>query len=258
MKVRLTKKERDWIIQLILKGNTLNSIVKTTEKSKTTIYYYFRKIRGRVSYPIKINTRNEELIGEFIGLFAGDGCSDKTKTYQYRVYLCFNILEESFVKELIKEVLLPLFGRKPMIFKQGNRLNLCYYSREIHNLIHSYLEWDKNHRKTHSVRLRKTPYPSQFIIGFIRGCLDSDGYFSDKKITFASSSPFLIEDIKKFLEYLDINYHHSIYKEKRANRKDMHHINIRMEHRNKFLKMIKPRETKNIKCAGRDVLATMH
>jgi hypothetical protein len=258
-KIRLTKKELKEITRLIKKGKSLNSIGKLTDKSKTTIYYHFRKIKGRTFYPIKVNTQNEELVGEFIGLFAGDGCADKTEICQYRTYLCFNITEEVFVKDLIENVLINLFGKKPMIFKPENKLNLCYYSKNIHKLIDTYLVWNKDSRKTHSIRLRKKNYSNKFIIGFIRGCLDSDGYLSDKKITFASSSPYLIEDIKKFLEHLNIQHSYHIYKEKRTNRVDMHHINIRKKDRNRFLNLIKPRETKNIDAsAGIRISETTH
>jgi hypothetical protein len=71
--------------------------------------------------------------------------------------------------------------------------------------------------------------------------LDSDGHFSRKQISFASVSPGLIRNIKKFLEDLNINNSLTRYKEKRSNRKDLYQIRIpKIDHEN-FVKTIRPR-----------------
>jgi len=240
-KARLTNKEIKQIFRLTQKGHSLNKITKILEKNKTTVYYHFRKIRGKTSKPIKIINQDEELIGEFIGLFAGDGYIHVNKIYQYKTYLHFNITEEEFVKNLIDNVLIKLFGKKPMRFIQGNRLNICYYSKNIHILISQYLTWNKNSRKTYSIRLKGKDYSKKFIIGFLRGSLDSDGYFTRKNIRFASVSRKLITNISDFLNKLNIDHSIHIYKEKRKNRKDMYQVYVfRPEHK-KFIKRINPR-----------------
>lgn len=110
-KSRLTKQEIERITELIKEGKSLNSITKLTGKSKTTIYYYFRNIKGKTTQPINIETEDDGLIGEFIGLFAGDGCADITNDYKYRTYLYFNITEKEFVKNLVENVLMKLFKK---------------------------------------------------------------------------------------------------------------------------------------------------
>lgn len=243
---RLNKQELGRITELIEEDKSLKQISKDINRNKTTVYHHFRKIKGKTMQPIVIHGKNDELIGEFIGLFAGDGCIFTTNNYCYRTYLCFNTNEDKFVKDLIENVLLNLFKKKPMIFIREHRLNLCYCSKNIHTFIDKYLDWNRNSRKTYSVCLKDQEYSKRFIIGFIRGSLDSDGYLSEKKISFASVSSGLIENISQFLDILGLAYSVRLYKEKRPNRKDIYHINILKKDFNRFLELIKPRNIKGL------------
>ncbi len=249
--IRLTNKEIEQIKQLTKKGKSLNKIREILGKGKTTVYYHFRKFKGDTIKPIKINCLREELWGEFIGLVAGDGCLSKTKDYQYRVYLFFSHTEHEYVTELYA-LFSNFFSKPPMKFDRGDMFTLCYYSKELYSSIKQYLKWNTNGRKSHSVHLAEKEYTKQFKTGFLRGSIDSDGYLSDKKINFATSSPYLAENIMQFLKELQIDYHYFIYKEKRENRRDMHHINIGKNNRKKFLELIKPRNIKGL-CVGRDL-----
>ena len=233
---------RTQIINLINEGYSINKISKILHVNKSTIYYHYKKIKGKLKKEVTIR-RDDSLIGEFIGLFAGDGCFYKTKNYCYRIYLFFNIKESEYVKNLIN-ILFNLFNKKPYIFKRENRLIILYTSKEIYNLIKEYLIWDKHKRKTHTVSLINKKYSKKFKISFLRGCVDSDGYISSKKINFATSSLRLAKNIKNFLSDLDINFYYSIYKEKRPNRVDMHHIDIRVSERSRFFNIIHPRNLK--------------
>jgi hypothetical protein len=242
---KLTKEEIETILLLVKRGYSLNKIREKLNKSKTTIYYHFRKVKGKSFEPININSSDEDALGEFIGLFAGDGCLDKTKVYQYRTYLYFNITERTFVDSLIENVLIKLFGKKPMIFISPNRINLCYYSKNIHTLIRKYLEWKTGSRKTYSVKLISEHHSKEFIFGFIRGSLDSDGYFSQKKISFATVSEGLMRNISSFLTKLEIKYYVNLYREKRLNRKDIYHIILHKSEHIKFIQLIKPRNIRS-------------
>ncbi|MBU90250.1 hypothetical protein CMO94_01805 [Candidatus Woesearchaeota archaeon] len=247
--VMLNKKEIEKIIEFTKEGVSLNKIAKILRKSKTTVYYHFRKIKGKTYYPINLNLKDEELIGEFIGLFAGDGCQYKTKSYVYRTYLFFNTAERIYVMEL-KKVLYKLFNKQLSQINVKNVIALVYYSKNVYDFVRSYLKWDIHKRKSHSVRLKNCSDSKKFKIGFLRGCIDSDGYLSDKKINFATTSRKLAENIKNFLSDLNVNYHYHVYKEKRSNRVDIHHININMKERERFMKIISPREIKNLNASA--------
>jgi AraC-like DNA-binding protein len=237
---RLSQKEIKEIEILIDKGYSLNKISRKLNKNKTTIYYYFRKIKGKTFKPLKINL-TEELLGEFIGLFAGDGSFYKTPSYHYRIGLHFNVAEKEFTEDLIKKVLIPLFGKKPMIFTQDSRLNLVYYSKEIYLLIKRYLEWDKNQRKTYSVKLKKEGHSDKFLKGFIRGSLDSDGHYSGKKISFATVSPGLAKNIQESLNHFNFEHSSRLYNDSRGNRKPIYHLTLSRKAHKNFILSIKPR-----------------
>lgn len=235
---KLNEKQILKIIQLTKEGESLNSITNKIGRSKTMVYYHFRKIRGKTSNPICVLNRDDELLGEFMGLFAGDGCVNVTKDYRYRIFLYFNITEKKYVENLVDNVLIKLFGKKPRAYRDDNRLNLCYYSKAIKELIDVYLTWDKDYRKTYSVMLKENNHSREFAIGFLRGSLDSDGHLSYKKIQFASVSTGLIRNISNFLDYLEISHKVYLYIEKRQNRKNIYHINIPKSHHNKFIEII--------------------
>lgn len=242
---KITEQQLDEVALMINNGVSLRQIIKVTNIDKTSIYRRFPGIKTHKFNPITIQSNDEELIGEFIGLFAGDGCFYKDSIGHYKIFLYFNVKERKYVDEL-KEILHQLFGKYPMQNIENNKIILKYYSQNIYKLIREYLDWNETGRKTHSIHLKGNQYRREFKIGFLRGSLDSDGYFSDKKISFASSSEKLIDNIKTFLTDLDIPHHYYEYIEKRSNRVNMHHVNIRRSDREKFIALINPRERKNI------------
>lgn len=249
---KITQDILDAIALMIMNRIPTKRIAKVMCIDKSSIYYHFPNVKTQKFNPITIQSSDEELIGEFIGLFAGDGCFYKDEKGHYKIYLYFNVKEERYVNEL-KGLLCKLFGKNPMQIREHNKIILKYYSKNIYLLIRTYLDWNDTGRKTHSVHLKDGMYSRKFKIGFLRGSIDSDGYFSDKAIMFASSSKKLIENIKSFLEDLDIPYHYNEYAEKRLNRVNMHHVNIRKPDRERFIELINPRERKNITNAPAEI-----
>jgi len=242
--IRLKSEKIELIKILTKQGRSLKEISNKVGKGKTTVYYHFKKIKEKSCFPIIVNSTDIEKIGEFIGLFAGDGSFFLAPNYKYTIRLHFNLKESGYVKNLIEEVLIDLFQKKPMIFTLENRLNICYYSKNIYLLIKENLIWDLGKRKTYSVRLKNKNYSYKFRIGFLRGCLDSDGYIGKNKINFATVSTGLSKDIINFLDYLCIDYSNKVYVDKRPNRVPIHHINIRKHHFNRFINIISPRNKK--------------
>ena len=146
---RLKEEEIKEISRLVGHGNSIDEVSRKMNISKVTVYYYLRKKSRNKKNPIKIDFANQELIGEFMGLFAGDGnFLFQKKSYQYTIRLYFNVKERSFADDLIENVLLKLFARKPWMGRCKNVLILRYYSKEIYKLIKEYLTWDPNSKKT--------------------------------------------------------------------------------------------------------------
>ncbi len=236
---------KDKIISLINQGLSINRISKKLGGiSKGTIYYHYKKIKGRKIKRVRIK-RDDLLIGEFIGLFAGDGNFFKTKQYHYRIRIFCNAKDVGFVSQ-IEEMFQELFSKSPFHFinKRGDVVIICYSSKKIYELIKQYLYWDEDNKKTYTVCLNCTEHSDQFKIGFLRGNLDSDGHLSKNKINFASSSKSLITNIKGFLDDFNFKYTFEIRKDKRKNRVDMYHITLSRKDRWSFLKLVNPRNTR--------------
>jgi len=239
------------LLKSIRRGLSLNRLSSLFGLPRTTAYYHLRKIRGKTVHGIEPKIVNDDILGEFIGLFAGDGYAIKTDSYQYRIYLYFNLNEVDMAEDIIQNVLFKLFQKRPRIYQVGNCINLVYYSREIFNLIKMYLDWPQESKKTYGVHLKNSGLSDSFIQGFLRGCLESDGYISKSRISFASVSKRLGDDMTSALDRLKIGYSVNVYQDKRGKRAEIVQITVSRFDRERFLALIKPRKKKNDASAGK-------
>lgn len=111
---RLSNAQINIIKELVNEGYSLNQISLKLERSKTTIYHHFLKTKERTILPLKLDVTDQNLLGEFLGLFAGDGSFYKTKDYKYNIRLHFSIKDSDYIKALIENVLKKLFSKRPM------------------------------------------------------------------------------------------------------------------------------------------------
>lgn len=241
-KIKLDKKNE--IINLIHGGKSLNEISRKTGLSKTTIYYHYRKFHGKITTSPKIQKENIESLGEFIGVIAGDGYTNLTKNYKYLVRIFLNIKEEEY-SDSLSDMLENFLGKRPhkYVHKKGNCIHLRFISKDIFYLIEEYLSWKSaGHRsKSRSICLRKIESDKKFKIGFLRGCVDTDGYINKNRIMFSTASKKLCKNIENFLQTLGIKFSTRTYLDKRPNRSLMYYVNIKPDNREKFLSLIKPR-----------------
>ncbi len=258
--IRLTNEEKDKIINLMISGKSLNFISKLTNRRKSTLYYHYKKIMGKKFRDVEIDYKDDIFIGELIGLFVGDGFYFHDKIAgKHVISLYFNYAEKEYVDEIVG-IFNNKLNKKPTVNRVKNVLYVNYFSKKLSQFILSYVGWGVSrnkagaNKKSRTVFLKDRYYTKNFKIGFLRGFVDSDGYISRKKIDFASSSGVIIGQSKGFLNDLGFsNFHYFFYKEKRENRVGMHHININKPDRDKFFKIIKPRNLIKLKeCADRD------
>ena len=201
---KIPYEEEKLIYSLIKQEWSINQISKHLDRSKSTIYSYYRKILPKKLKIVTIN-KDDEFVGELMGLFAGDGSYFyDTKGYRHVIRFHFNIQEKEFAKELI-ELFSKNLDKIPASYRERNEFILRYYSNELTSFIRNYVKWGVSldvlgrNRKSRTVFLEDFPYSNEFKIGFLRGFLDSDGHYSDKKIVFASSSKKLCFKHKCFL-----------------------------------------------------------
>ena len=250
-KTRLTKKELKTIINLIKKGNSLNSIVKLTGKNKTTIYYHFREIKGRVYPKIKLNQRFTEKEGEIVGIFAGDGSQYfDPKGYHYQVNIHFGSKNKDYVF-YVKNLFEDYFNHKFNFFEDKKRhtIRLRINSKKVFNYFKHYLDY--NSKTKHStVKLKSLNLPKEFIIGFLRGLIDTDGsvlynkYENGINVSFCTTSLELINQVKQVFD--EYNFKYSYFVRKHKSYKDLHNIKLWKRSVEPFLNHIKPFKVKRL------------
>jgi len=243
---RLTKKEKEFIIKSIIGNKSLAHISNITKRGKPTIYYYYKKIKGKKYKSPCLEKLDDEFIGEFLGIFAGDGnFFFYKKQYRYLIRLFFNVTEIDYVNELA-ELFYKNFRKKPNVRRENgkNHFTIEYISKDIYCFIKKYLDWvtTEEIKKSHSIHLKEKEVSKEFKIGFVRGLFDSDGHISRKRINFASTSIKLTENAINFLRDLGIeDFIFRSYQDKRGKRKRIYHIDIRTPGKGKFIETIKPR-----------------
>lgn len=236
---RLSNSQVAEIKSFAKKGKSLNQIAKKMNVGKTTIYYHTRKLLGKKIKEVVIDNSNEKKIGEFIGLFAGDGSYffEKAK-YSYRIRVHLNKKEHDIIqyyKKLIRE----LFGKSPNLYHMESVVILEIRSKIIYNFIKSYLEW--NHNKTFTVKLKNFDKLSkEFLKGFAKGLIDSDGYVRHgrKEIYFGTTSPALNKNFVDILKLINVNF--KCYRQIRENRHIFYKTRLANEEVSKFVKIIEP------------------
>ncbi|MFH1822000.1 MAG: LAGLIDADG family homing endonuclease [Methanobacteriota archaeon] len=194
---------------------------------------------------VVFHVENKEKIGEFIGLIAGDGgisFYQKKRNYKIRLYL-----SASQPRLLVRAVLLfiELFEIYPRVYDHRKRKSSeKFYSVEIESkrvfrFIQEYLKWGLGRRcRTISLKHETEWYLPDFLRGFVRGLVESDGWVSHKQVGFTSVSPALVVNFCQALEILDYGFSVRCNQDKRENRAPLYHVIVRSFH--DFLKDVKP------------------
>lgn len=201
---RLSEEDKDHLKRLTLEGKSLNTISKLTGLGKTTIYYQVRKFKPRQWCKMEINLSEFE-IGELVGAFAGDGNyyhkkydpspeGNKDSRYRIRYFLSLNS-EQDYALYLI--ALLKRLNLNPGKYIREKEGTICINlnSKDFSLFIKKYLRWEED--KTFSIRLRNEldQYSEEFLKGFARGLMDTDGFMNDANATCACISKRLIDNL---------------------------------------------------------------
>jgi intein/homing endonuclease len=211
---------------------------------KSTLYYHYRKIKGRRYALPNVIPRYSEIEGEIVGLFAGDGSQyfDRKRSH-YEINVVFgkqNVAYALYVQNLFQA----FFRKKFRLMDSGNgTLRLRTESKAIFHYFHYYLNYDSCIKHA-TVRLKEVALPRLFIVGFLRGLVDTDGsVWVDKKrnrllIAFFSTSKRLATQILMLLDNLSLPA--SIYCNKRPLYKPLYTIRLRSHAMRDFLRIITP------------------
>ena len=236
--------ETEQIKALVLSGMSLNSITKIIPRSKSTIYYRYKKLEGaRKMRKLTLPVRQSTEVGEFIGVFAGDGNYYKDSAYRYQIRIFITATDKRYVAE-IASLINSLFGVFPWVYerKPYNVTIIRLISKPAVAFIKTYLDFNRN--KSASVKLKGqiSDYDTNFIIGFLRGLLDTDGHIElkRKRLAFATISLGLANDVEDCLKRLNVSYYSNVHIDRRGNRHPMYRIYIHRDF-DKFVELVEPK-----------------
>lgn len=227
------------LISEIKDGSSLNKVVSKFNLPKSTAYYYMKKIRGKKTKDVVLN-EDKEKIGEFVGIFSGDGSfffDKKRGNYNINIYTWDK--EEKYAN-YIKKLISDIFVNSTVRNYEGNSVICTRIQRKFaYLLLKQYLNWIKG-EKTYTVNLKEdiNDFDKQFLRGFVRGLIDTDGSVDTYgRIEFSSCSKNLCANMKKSLEILGFNP--VMWKRNRApSRKDIFSVVIKRKELSKYIEDI--------------------
>ncbi|MBI4144751.1 hypothetical protein HY493_00930 [Candidatus Woesearchaeota archaeon] len=169
---RGTKQE---LLQQITNGNSINAIARSLHLGKSTIYYHYKKIRGRKNKPPQFNPQASEAEGEICGIFAGDGSQYfEPKKFHYEVNVHFGGHREPYAR-YVKSLFESFFHKEFRLRREKSGApRLRTQSKTIFCYFKHYLEYIPQH-KHDTVQLKERTASPEFKKGFLRGLFDTDG-----------------------------------------------------------------------------------
>ncbi|MBI2508279.1 hypothetical protein HYV89_04990 [Candidatus Woesearchaeota archaeon] len=223
---RLSQEEKDGIKEFTLKGKSLRQVSKILGIGITTIYYHVRKFKPKQFKKMEITLKDFQL-GELIGSFVGDGNfyydrNGRSRRYVIRYYLSYED-DRPYSRYLVKLLKNMNLNTRVLCRKNQGRLSsieIRIYSKEFYNLLREYITWEGI--KTYSVRLLRgiNDYSEDFLKGFIRGLMDTDGFVENYNLSLGVTSKPLILNFEDILSKFDIQYKLTIRK-RDSTRKDL-------------------------------------
>ena len=241
-------KTKEKMLELIKDGLSLNKISKQTGLAKTTIYYYSRKIKGKQYFEPEFDLKYSEIEGEIAGIFAGDGSQHHdSKQGQYRVNVHFGKTDYVFY---VKDLFDKYFNKEFRLnYESRGIMRLCTESKKIFFHFKNYLDYNPKIKHC-TVELKTLDFPEKFLIGFLRGFLDTDGTIArcadrPMRIVYTTTSEKLSKQLKEILKQFDIAC--GGYVQKRSGLKDLYHVYILARSDERFLNLVRPYKRK---CLG--------
>ena len=247
---RFSSEEKNQIIYLRKRGKSLIQICRFLKRGKSTVYYHLRKNFGRSYKLIEINLSDQGAVGEVMGLFASDGSAVPQSDYQIRFHLDAN--EEEYMMKFMS-VLNKVFNKMPRTYKVRNSKVLIYSSKPIYGLVKEYLDWEG--KKTYTIRLKSLHHSKKFLIGFLRGYFDGDGYSKrDQRLAqFITTSKNMYNHLQEILSNFNLDFYSREYHDRRENRHTAYYIFLRRLDAIKFINLVKPRNPKRVKSWARSI-----
>lgn len=226
---RLSKEEKDFIKEKTLEGKSLRYLSKEMDLGITTIYYQVRKFKPKQRKEFIVNLP-EGKIGEIMGAFAGDGSyshSKRERGYYYTIRFSLSISRDMQYAQYLMDLLKKL-NLNPFLFKKEkeNAMDITIHSKAFIEFIRQFLSWED--KKSPSIRLRNNlnKYSEDFLKGFVRGLMDTDGYVEISNVSCASISERLIKNLLEIFDKFGLKYKFSIRIRNNTPQKDLFLVRV--------------------------------
>jgi intein/homing endonuclease len=230
------------VLKCLKQNKSLNQISRELNLNKTTVYYWYKKLGKSKITKINIDIGNNQLIGEFIGIFAGDGGYYLDRDYHHSISIYIDLKDKKYITH-VRQLMLDLFSKNPSLFirKNQNTAIVRMRSKDIYLFIKNYLIW--NGKKYYSVHLKDkvSKHSKEFLKGFIRGVFDTDGFINRNmpRVVFGTVSKNLSNDVVETLALFKIRHTKNIIISKRKNRKPLILVEISRSNLNEFFDTFK-------------------
>jgi hypothetical protein len=226
----------------LLAGTSLNKISTRYGFQKSTLYYYYKQIKGKKFVAPNVTPTYSELEGEIVGIFAGDGSQHySAKKSHYRVNVHFGLHAREYA-EYVKR-LYEGFFKKTFRLNTDVTIRVRTQSKDIFNYFKNYLAYDPWIKHV-TVRLHTLNVPREFKIGFLRGLVDTDGmvkYRTERRrirVAFYTTSIELHQQCRQMLTEFSFSYGaHTLLRE---NYKPIHIIQLHQASVIPFLNLVRP------------------
>jgi hypothetical protein len=197
---------------------------------------------------VRLNLDDQMALGEFIGLIAGDGGQSyysKKGTYKVRLYLSSNQL--SLLRHIMR-LFRRLFSITPRVYNHQyrsrpyNMISVEVESKRIYEIITEHLSWNKAKRRSGTIHLNnRESYSRDFLCGFARGLIESDGWVLHNQIGLKSTSKLLAVNFYTIIREVGFNPKFLKRTDRRGNRSVIYLVAItgKQEVRN-LIKLLNP------------------
>ncbi len=242
---RLSSVEKDLIFDLTKEGMSLRKIRSITGFNLTTIYYQVRKFKPKQRKDFLVNL-DDFRIGELIGAFAGDGShtyllndkKDISRGKQHRIRYHLSLKTDVPYAHYLRSLLIKM-NLNPHLFirNDNNVIDVAISSKDLINFIKRYLTWEGD--KTFSVRLKDKieQYSDEFLRGFARGLMDTDGFLNSGNAICACISKDLINNLADIFTKYGLEITRRMVK-RGGNRRDLYYVRVRRQSLNDYEKLI--------------------
>lgn len=237
-KINKIRIQREEIITLIKQGISIPKISKKLGINKSKIYYHYKKIKGR-KYSLEVLPSNNQVIGEFLGAFAGDGsCYYDKKRGHYTINFHLHAKDDKQYGLFLQKTIKKNFKKKVRSYSVKNELRLVFYSKKVFEFIEGYLTIEKNKTLNVSLRWPLNAFSKQFKASFVRGLFDTDGHVRQGgRLALGLISEQLILQVSNILKEFEID--NRIYlRKKLPNQHRLYELTIPRRYLATYLKRI--------------------